>query len=269
MSARGEPDEEGYAQVIIDFASLKVRLLSFPCSAKPLSPLFPRLIVLHDQFILDPAKKGSQSAAQLIDDLSDVVDRYLEQPIIKAREESLDVMVDELQDLSLDQPFVNAQETPSTPRNASCPTANPSSPPHRPLRKRFTLLVDPPQMLDKNYATRKEKARAFLGGLFDAEKAEMVHIGFGRKSVEEQIIGSCSASYSLPSATADVRPYVPDRTRYASPRHQPMHTSLCSGRHHKQHIPPRTQPLPPYTRPPLRSPTRPRKTLHHAQRRAV
>lgn len=179
---------------------------------------------MHHQFILDPAKKGSQSAAQLIDDLSDVVDQYadikadisyvvnqcLQERNIKARGESLDVMVDDVQNLSLDQPFVNAQDTPSTPRSFACPTADPSSPPDRPLSKRFTLLIDPSQMLDKNYATRKEKARAFLAALFDAGNVEMVHIGLGRKSVEEQIIGAC-----VPSPI----PYLPPQ----------LITTICSG----------------------------------------
>jgi hypothetical protein len=50
-------------------------------------------------------------------------------------------------------------------------------------------------MIDKNYPMRKEKAKTFIAGLYDSPNVELVHIGFGRKSVEELMSGSFSASY--------------------------------------------------------------------------
>jgi hypothetical protein len=51
------------------------------------------LTVPYHQFILDPTKKGAHSAVQLLDDLSDVADRYLAEPTDDAeREASSDEM---------------------------------------------------------------------------------------------------------------------------------------------------------------------------------
>lgn len=106
-------------------------------------------------------------------------------------EVSLDTILDEATDRLINLPKDSFEDTSPTPGNPSSPKPTTLVAPARPLiRKRFTLLIDPPKMLEKNYPTRKEKARTFLAGLFDGENVEMVHIGWGKKSVEDQITGS-------------------------------------------------------------------------------
>jgi hypothetical protein len=56
-------------------------------------------------------------------------------------------------------------------------------------KKRFVFLIDPQRMMEKNYPLKKDKARLFLAGLDDSEGCELVHVGFGKKSIEERLRG--------------------------------------------------------------------------------
>lgn len=140
------------------------------------------------QFILDPGKRGYQSGGQLIEDLSDLIDRHLADAETGVPDRVKDTFADQSQDWLVD--------TPPTSPVPACPPPL-SALRSRQIPKRFTLLIDPPKMIDKNYPMRKEKARTFVAGLYDSPSVELVHIGFGRKSVEELMSGSSPTSYSV------------------------------------------------------------------------
>jgi hypothetical protein len=115
-----------------------------------------------------------------------LIDRHLADAETVVPDRVKDTFTDQTQNWLTDTP-------PTSPPPASpLPTSASRSPQ---IPKRFTLLIDPPKMIDKNYPMRKEKARTFIAGLYDSPNVELVHIGFGRKSVEELISGSFSTSY--------------------------------------------------------------------------
>ncbi|KAJ9093127.1 hypothetical protein QFC19_008470 [Naganishia cerealis] len=55
------------------------------------------------------------------------------------------------------------------------------------FKKRFAFLIDPRKMTEKNYPLKRDKARTFIAWLDDHPGVELIHVGLGKKSVEERL----------------------------------------------------------------------------------
>ncbi|KAJ9108832.1 hypothetical protein QFC21_000152 [Naganishia friedmannii] len=153
---------------------------------------------------LDANKRGYISGSTLIDDLSDVIDQHLspaqpcrspstvEMPL--PSDDTLDLCISAEQGLPDDE---GREDSPGHPtvtvslRNDENdkPAAATVSSNHITAtpKKRFTFLIEPRKMMEKNYPLKKDKARLFLAGLDDCEGCELVHVGFGKKSIEDRL----------------------------------------------------------------------------------
>lgn len=125
------------------------------------------------------------SGTQLVDDLSDVIDRFLHPPAFDT-DESRDATPEESHTPRPGESFPHHGLLPVT-TSAPIPASEASA---LTASKRFTFLIDLERQIDKNYPLRKEKARTFVAGLHDAPGVEVVCVGLGRKNVEAHMTGT-------------------------------------------------------------------------------
>jgi hypothetical protein len=131
-----------------------------------------------------------------VNDLSDLIDRFLAPPIADESQEDRETTPRPWSATNSGFPDIHPPSRPidMSERTTTCSTETTTD-------KRFTFLVDLDRHIDKNYPMRKEKARTFVAGLHDAPAVELVYVGLGKKNVEDHMQGmSCISHQALDSA---------------------------------------------------------------------
>ncbi|KAJ9125184.1 hypothetical protein QFC22_000138 [Naganishia vaughanmartiniae] len=187
-----------YVQVVVDCDSLKALQSSAYRS-------------VFNKWNLEINKRGYASGETLIHDLSEVIDHHLSpaQPpprrdsssgqVPLASEDALrpsesvdrdswwDTGEEDVGNIDAGVTITESFTTNETPQLALAPSSKQGATTATTRKKRFTFLLDPRRMMEKNYPLKKDKARLFLAGLDDCEGCELVHIGFGKKCVEDRL----------------------------------------------------------------------------------